>query len=59
MKELLIISGKGGTGKTVVTGSFASLAENKVVVPWRLLSCVLVPQRPGYIGRLRCVRSNA
>ncbi len=32
MKELLVISGKGGTGKTVVTGSFASLAENKVVV---------------------------
>lgn len=32
MKELLVISGKGGTGKTVVTGSFASLAENKVTV---------------------------
>ncbi len=32
MKELLVISGKGGTGKTIVTGSFASLAENKVVV---------------------------
>jgi MinD superfamily P-loop ATPase len=32
MKELLVISGKGGTGKTVVTGAFASLAENKVIV---------------------------
>jgi MinD superfamily P-loop ATPase len=32
MKELLVISGKGGTGKTVLTGSFASLARNKVIV---------------------------
>ena len=32
MKQILIISGKGGTGKTVVTASFASLAENKVLV---------------------------
>ncbi len=30
MKELVVISGKGGTGKTSVTGSFASLAENTV-----------------------------
>jgi MinD superfamily P-loop ATPase len=29
--ELLIISGKGGTGKTTVLGSFAVLAENKVL----------------------------
>lgn len=32
MKELTIISGKGGTGKTSVTASLASLAENRVVV---------------------------
>ncbi|KKM09530.1 (4Fe-4S)-binding protein [Clostridiales bacterium PH28_bin88] len=31
MKELLIISGKGGTGKTSIVGSFAALAENKVL----------------------------
>ncbi len=31
MKELTIISGKGGTGKTSITGSFASLAANKVL----------------------------
>ncbi len=31
MKELLIISGKGGTGKTTVLGSFAVLAQNKVL----------------------------
>lgn len=31
MKELLVISGKGGTGKTSVVASFAALAENKVL----------------------------
>lgn len=32
MKELLVISGKGGTGKTIITGAFAALARNKVIV---------------------------
>jgi len=32
MKELTIISGKGGTGKTSVTASFATLAPNRIVV---------------------------
>lgn len=31
MKQLVIISGKGGTGKTVVTASFAALARNAVL----------------------------
>ncbi len=31
MKEIVIISGKGGTGKTSVVAAFASLAENKVL----------------------------
>ena len=31
MKELVIISGKGGTGKTSITGAFASLASNMVL----------------------------
>lgn len=31
MKELVIISGKGGTGKTSLAASFAYLAENKVL----------------------------
>ena len=31
MKELTIISGKGGTGKTSIVGSFASLAKNFVL----------------------------
>jgi MinD superfamily P-loop ATPase len=31
MKELVILSGKGGTGKTTIAGCFAALAENKVM----------------------------
>ncbi|MFH1714974.1 MAG: ATP-binding protein [Elusimicrobiota bacterium] len=32
MKQILVISGKGGTGKTVLTASFAVLAKNKIMV---------------------------
>lgn len=31
MNQIVIISGKGGTGKTVITGAFAALAKNKVM----------------------------
>lgn len=31
MKELVIISGKGGTGKTTLTASFAYLAQNRIL----------------------------
>lgn len=31
MKEIVILSGKGGTGKTSVVGSFATIAQNKVM----------------------------
>ena len=31
MKQILVISGKGGTGKTVITASFANLAERAVM----------------------------
>ena len=31
LKQLTVVSGKGGTGKTTVLGSFAVLAENKVL----------------------------
>ena len=30
-KEIVIISGKGGTGKTTITGAFASLAKNLLI----------------------------
>jgi MinD superfamily P-loop ATPase len=32
MKEIVVLSGKGGTGKTTLLGSLACLAENKVLV---------------------------
>jgi MinD superfamily P-loop ATPase len=32
MKEVAVLSGKGGTGKTSIVGSFASLAKSKVLV---------------------------
>jgi len=32
MKEIVILSGKGGTGKTSLVGSLAFLAENKIMV---------------------------
>lgn len=31
MKEIVVISGKGGTGKTSITGCFAALSENAVI----------------------------
>lgn len=31
MKQIVVISGKGGTGKTVITAAFAALAENAVL----------------------------
>jgi MinD superfamily P-loop ATPase len=31
MREIIIVSGKGGTGKTSLTGAFAHLAANKVI----------------------------
>ncbi len=31
MKQIVVISGKGGTGKTIITASFAALAQNKVL----------------------------
>jgi len=31
MKQIVVISGKGGTGKSIIAGSFASLAKNKVM----------------------------
>jgi MinD superfamily P-loop ATPase len=48
MKELTIISGKGGTGKTSVVASFAALAENIVLADADVdaadLHLILVPE---------------
>ena len=32
MKEIVVLSGKGGTGKTSIVGSFAAVAQSKVLV---------------------------
>lgn len=32
MKQIVVISGKGGTGKTVITAALGALADNKVMV---------------------------
>lgn len=57
MKELVIISGKGGTGKTSITASFAVLAKSAVVADCDVdaadLHLVLLPQieeRHNFIG---------
>jgi MinD superfamily P-loop ATPase len=31
MREIIVISGKGGTGKTSLTGAFAHLADNQII----------------------------
>ena len=73
MKELVIISGKGGTGKTSLAASFAVLAGNAVVADCDVdaadLSLVLAPEirvreefRSGHEAVIRqadCVRCGA
>ena len=42
MREIVVISGKGGTGKTTVSAAFAHLAENKII-------CDLDVDAPGFL----------
>jgi MinD superfamily P-loop ATPase len=66
MKELVIISGKGGTGKTSVTASFAALAKNAVLADCDVdaadLFLVLAPEvserHDFYSGREAVVRTG-
>ena len=66
MKELTIISGKGGTGKTSITASFSSLAKNRVMVDADVdaadLHLVLAPairkQEPFLGGRKAVIASD-
>ena len=48
MKEIVVISGKGGTGKTSIVASFAALADNAVLADCDVdaadLHLVLVPR---------------
>jgi len=58
MKQIVIISGKGGTGKTSVTGSLAALASNAVIADCDvdaadlhlLLNPTLIEQHPFISG---------
>jgi MinD superfamily P-loop ATPase len=57
IRELVIVSGKGGTGKTSVTASFAALAENGVLcdadvdaADLHLLMAPVVRERNAFMG---------
>lgn len=70
MKELVVLSGKGGTGKTVLVASFATLADSKVMVDCDVdaadLHLLLHPKvgeaqefwggKTAYIDHTRCTR---
>jgi len=69
MREIVIISGKGGTGKTSLTGAFAQLAANKVVCDLDVdapdLHLLLRPSRDkeeefhsGYEAQIDCEKCN-
>jgi MinD superfamily P-loop ATPase len=65
MREIVIISGKGGTGKTSITGAFAHLAANKIICDLDVdapdLHLLLQPERErveefysGHEARIEC-----
>lgn len=63
MKQLTVISGKGGTGKTTVTAAFASLADDAVLADCDVdapdLQLILTPEiedEEDYIGSATAIR---
>jgi len=66
MKEIVIISGKGGTGKTSITAAFASLTINKVMADCDVdaadLHLILSPkiqhEEDFYSGKTACIRQS-
>jgi MinD superfamily P-loop ATPase len=66
MKELVVISGKGGTGKTSLVACFAALAENKVLADCDVdaadLYLVIEPRirqcRPFYGGKVARIKAG-
>ena len=65
MKQLTVISGKGGTGKTTITAAFASLAKNPVLADCDCdasdLQLILDPEvqsKEDYFGSATAVRTK-
>ncbi len=66
MKEIVIISGKGGTGKTTIAAAFATLAKNKVMADCDVdaadLHLILSPEiqheEDFYSGKTAFIREN-
>ena len=63
MKELVVISGKGGTGKTSIVASFAALARKAVLADCDVdaadLHLILEPRivhRENFLGWMRCAK---
>ncbi|MBB3186508.1 ATP-binding protein [Microbacter margulisiae] len=68
MKEIVVISGKGGTGKTSITASFAMLAGNDAIVAdcdvdaadmHMLLSPEIKHKEPFYSGQLAVIDADS
>ena len=63
MKEIVILSGKGGTGKTTIVGSFAVLAKSKVLADCDvdaadlhlLLSPLVKQESEFWSGQVACI----
>lgn len=65
MKQITIVSGKGGTGKTTITAAFASLAKNAILADCDCdapdLQLILTPEildRESYIGTAKAIRTK-
>ena len=66
IRELVVVSGKGGTGKTSVTASFAALAENSVLcdadvdaADLHLLMAPVVREKNAFMGgSIASIREN-
>jgi MinD superfamily P-loop ATPase len=67
VKELVVVSGKGGTGKTVITAAFAALAKDHVIADCdvdapnlHLLMHPVVQQTEDFVGsKLAVISENA
>jgi len=63
MKEVVVLSGKGGTGKTSIAGSFAALARSRVLVDCDvdaadlhlILSPVIQKDNEFWSGQVACI----